>query len=112
MSEAEFVQQLLVVSDDLECSMAMSALADRAILAFPKSARLWSLRGKLIPMTPDGTISIEDALHCFRKAVELDPFCADAYEQLANYFDGYRDDRERAMKHYKVAEWIRSKSES
>jgi hypothetical protein len=90
--------------------MAMSALSDRAILAFPKSARLWCLRGKLMPMTPDETIRVEDAINCFWKAIELDPFCADAHEEFGNYLDGYHNDPQRARKHYAVAEWIRAKS--
>jgi hypothetical protein len=110
LSEAEFIQLLQAVSETGECSLAMSALADRGILAFPKSARLCYLRGKLMPMTPDETTSAEDAIHCFQKAVDLDPYCADAHEQLADYFDGYKEDPKRAERHYKVAHWLRSKS--
>jgi hypothetical protein len=48
MDEAEYIQQLQQSSKGSEWSPATLALADKAVAVFPKSARLWCLRGNVI----------------------------------------------------------------
>ena len=108
MNEAEYIQKLQQETLSVECSPATLTLADNAVVAFPQSARLWYLRGTFICKSfNDSNYSLEDAVHCYQKAVELDPHCADAHEELANHCKGFLEDLEGAERHYKVAAWIR-----
>jgi len=108
MDEAEYIQQLQERSQRSECSPATMALADNAVAAFPKSARLWCLRGNVIcRCLDDCSYSIQDAVRCYQNAVELDPFYADAHERLAHFCREFLEDPAAARRHYKVAAWIR-----
>lgn len=108
MDEVEYIQQLQQNSQGSECSPATLTLADKAVAVFRKSARLWCLRDNIIcRCLDDCSYSIEDAVYCYQKAVELDPFYADAHEQLAHYCKEFLEDPAAARRHYKVAAWIR-----
>ena len=79
MNEADYIQELQSMSQGLQYSPAAVMLADKAVEAFPESALLWCLRGVFIcKCLNDCGYSIEDAVRCHEKAVELDPRCAEA----------------------------------
>ena len=107
-NEAEYIQQLEKMSQGVPCSPAALTLADNAVAAFPQSARLWCLRGTVIcKCLNDCSYTLEDAVRCHEKAVELDPHCAQAHEELARHCKGFLENLERAGRHAKVAAWIR-----
>jgi len=108
MEEGEYIQELQERSRGSECSPATLTLTENAVAAFPKSARLWCLRGNVIcRCLEDCNYSIEDAVRCYQKATELDPFYAHAHEKLAHYSNEFMEDPAAARRHYKVAAWIR-----
>jgi len=108
MDEADYIRQLQKRSQDSQCSPATLTLADKAVAAFPGSARLWCLRGKVIcKCLDDCGYSTEDAVRCYQKAIELNPFYADAHEKLAHLCGEFLEDPQAARRHYKVAAWIR-----
>ncbi len=41
---------------------------------------------------------IRDAMFSFEKALEFDPLCVEAYDELSDYHDGIRDDPATAMR--------------
>jgi len=83
-------------------------LANEAVQDFPNSAALWFLRGKLYWATEFEVISADEtAAKSFEKVIELDPGMADAYEALAGYHDGIKDDPKRAIVYYRKAAQLR-----
>jgi len=60
-------------------------LVEDALGHFPKSARLWCLRGDLHQTSRNGVPprGVGPAIQCYRKAVELDPGCTDAWLAIA-----------------------------
>lgn len=55
-------------------TMEVIALANEAVRVFPRSARLWVMRGDLIRIGPQSDVhSLEEALRSYQRAVEIDP---------------------------------------
>jgi hypothetical protein len=63
------------------------ALVTEAISAFPDSAQLWLLHGRVIMAAPDEDVS-DTALRSFEMAIKLASSPADADEALRQYFNG------------------------
>jgi hypothetical protein len=71
-----------------EASLALIALADEAVARFPRSPRLWCLRGNLITLGPEeNPHSLADALASYRCAAEVDPTFAEAWEEIGHHYD-------------------------
>jgi len=61
------------------------------------SAELLILRGQLMQLVADEEPdALEEALACFKDAVELDPASAEAHEELAHFLDDVADEPEQA----------------
>ncbi len=55
------------------------------------------MRGHLIELAPeDYPVGVAEAGHCYRRATELDPQYADAWESLGYYLDNYDEDIDAA----------------
>lgn len=82
--------------------------ASMAVRDFPNSAKLWYLRGQLIWRAEEDYSSFDrDFVKSNEKAIELDPSMSEAYDALAGYYDGIKDDPERAMEYYRKAAALR-----
>ena len=93
-----------------DASLAVVALADEAVRAFPRSARLWVLRGDLIQLGSESCPHpLEEALCSFQRAVELDPRFAEAWDELGHYYDAVLDDEKKAQEHFEIAKRLRYK---
>ena len=87
-------------------SLAPACLAVRD---FPHSARLWFLRGQLIWLSAEDYFFSEmDYVTSILKAIELDPTLVEASESLASYYDGMKDDDERATEYISKAAALRT----
>jgi tetratricopeptide (TPR) repeat protein len=64
---------------------------------FPQSAKLWVIRGDLLQLArEDCPYPLEESLSCYKKAIEIDPQCADARESAAHFYDAVMRDRDAA----------------
>ncbi len=57
-------------------------LVERAITEFPQSARLWCRLGDILQLGADSALGVDSAFDCYKKAIEIDPLCGEAYEEL------------------------------
>src|ERR1035441_7332721 len=94
MTEQEYIHRLKSMwPQDSDASLESVALADKAVSAFPRSTRLWCMRGDLIQLGPkECPHPLDEALTSYRRAVELDPQCAEAWESIGHYHDAVLDD--------------------
>ncbi len=55
------------------------------------------------------TYTLEDALLSYQRAVEIDPYYAEAYEEMGHYYEVILDDQQRAAAYFnKLVELKRS----
>ena len=66
---------------------------DRILEADGPSAELLILRGQLMQLVADEEPdALDEAIACFRDAIELDPASAEAHEELAHFLDEIADE--------------------
>ena len=83
-------------------------LVDRAVLAFPASAMIWLLHGKVYSRSQDFDDFPETvSLKSFERAAELNPNLAEAHHEIACYYDGVNDDPEKAEPFFRRAAELR-----
>ncbi len=116
MNESEYILELRARwprgesanEPDFEATPETIALADDAVRVFPNSPRLWCMRGDLIQLASEPCPhSPDDAGACFLRAIAIDPFFADAYEEAANFFDVVMDDQQRASFYFAESRRLR-----
>ena len=84
------------------------ALVDEAVRAFPLSVRLLVMRGNLIEVGPeDCPHSLDDALACYQRAIEIDPQFAEAWEEVGYFYHNVRDDETTAQPYFREAARLR-----
>jgi hypothetical protein len=105
MTEDEYISQLRAGwPRDSDASLQVIALADEAVRAFPQSPRLLVMRGNLIQLGPESCpYPLEEALHCYRRAVEIEPHFAEGWEEIGHYYDAVLDDEEGARPYFERA---------
>lgn len=113
MTEDDYISQLRAGwPQDSDASLEVIALADEAIGAFPRSARLLVMRGNLIQLGPETCHHpLEEALRCYRRAVELEPEFAEAWEEIGHYHDAVLDDEEGARPYFDRARRLARRGE-
>jgi hypothetical protein len=80
-------------------------LADEAVRAFPKSCTLWVIRGDLLQLGPeDCPYPLEESLVCYKKAIEIDPKCSEAWESAAHFYDAVLADEQAAAPYFREFE--------
>ena len=109
MSEDDYIAELRSrVPDEGDLSLEVIALADEAVRAFPGSARLWCLRGDLIQIGPESCPHpLEEALASYRRAIEIDPGFADAWDEVGHFYDAVLDDERGAERYFREAARLR-----
>jgi tetratricopeptide (TPR) repeat protein len=84
------------------------ALADEAVRTFPHSPRLWFVRGNLIWLCPENCLhSLNEALASYKRAIEIDPSYADAWEQAGCFHQDVLHDEPAAQQYFREAEKLR-----
>jgi len=114
MSEEEYISELrerTTVGNG--ASLEVIALADKSVRDFPRSARLWCLRGDLIQLGPENTPhSLDDALACFRRAIEIDRGLVEAWEGIGHFYDAVLDDEAGAEPYFREAARLKAQNEA
>jgi hypothetical protein len=105
MTESEYISRLRAGwPQDSDASLEVIALADEAVRAFPLSPRLLVMRGNLIQLGPESCPHpLEEALHCYRRAVEIEPHFAEGWEEIGHYYDAVLDDEDGARPYFERA---------
>jgi tetratricopeptide (TPR) repeat protein len=117
MIENDYIAQLEARwprrEDSDEVLLATIALADEAVGAFPRSPRLWCIRGDVIQLGPEScSHNLEDARACYQRAIEIDPKFIEAWESLGHFYNAVLDDEIAAQKYFSEAERLKGHREA
>lgn len=88
-SEQEYYDRLKAALSDKRSDVGLKVigLADAAVAYHPGSARLWTLRGRLLQFAPEGShYTLTDVLASFDRAVGADPSYVEAYEEIGYHY--------------------------
>ena len=109
MTEKEYINRLKGMwPRDCDASLESIALADEAVSAFPHSPRLLCMRGDIIQLGPkECPHPLDEALASYRRSMELDPQCAEAWESIGYYHDAVLDDENAAEPFFAEAQRLR-----
>ena len=84
------------------------AFADEAVRAIPLSPRLRCMLGNLIQKGPkNGTHSLDDALACYKRAIEIDPLFVQAWEDAGYFYRDVLHDESAAQLYFREAEKLK-----
>jgi hypothetical protein len=113
MSEEDYISTFRAAwprTHEAKVSLVTMTLADEAVRVFPQSPRLWVIRGNLIELGPESTpYTLQDALLCYQRAVELDPKYAEAWDEIGHFQDAVMGDEKSAQKFFRQAGMLRGK---
>ncbi len=114
MDEKTYIGKLLsLYSAKGEESNHALAIADEATKAFPRSAKLWCIRGDLIQLgTAETSHELSDALASYEQAIVADSNFVEAYESIGYFYDVVMADSKRAVKFFKKAKQLKTLSDS
>lgn len=92
--------------EDEAPSPRLTELVRQALDEFPTSSEVWVMYGDYLNISdseanPDATV--ENAMAAYQKALEIDPVCAEAYQELGFLHDFYRDDMPAAEQAFRNA---------
>ena len=109
MTEDDYISRLRAGwPQGSDASLQVIALADEAVRSFPQSPRLLVMRGNLIQLGPESCPHpLEEALHCYRRAVEIEPHFAEAWEEIGHYYDAVLDDEDGARPYFERAKALK-----
>ena len=94
-----------------DATLEAIALADESTRAFPNSAKLWCMRGDLIQLGPEkNPHSLDDALTSYKRAIEIDPMFAEAWEEIGHFYHNVLDDETTAQSYFREAERLKRTS--
>jgi hypothetical protein len=91
-----------------EVSLETIALAGEAVQVFPQSPKLWVIRGDLLQLGPeDCPYPLEESLVCYKRAIEIDPRFAEAWESAAHFYDAVMADEQAAAPYFREFERLK-----
>jgi tetratricopeptide (TPR) repeat protein len=91
-----------------DATLETIALADEAVRAFPRSPQLWCMRGNLIELGPESCPhALDDALASYKRAIEINPQFAEAWEEVGYFHDNVLDDETSAQPYFHEAKRLR-----
>jgi len=83
------------MATNVEATMETITLADEATRAFPRSPKLWCMRGNLIEVGPENSPhSLDDALASYKRAIEIDPQFIEAWEDIGYFYRNVLDEED------------------
>lgn len=82
--------------------------ADEATRAFPRSPKLWCMRGNLIECGPENSPhSLDEALASYKRAIEIDPQFIDAWEYAGDFYQEVLHKEDEAKRYLHEAERLK-----
>lgn len=112
MNEDQYVDELQrrwpKVSTPGEPTEATLELTRQAVEEHPASAKLWIMRGNLLELADVETnLPLTEPMRCYRRAIHVDPFNIEAYEDLAWFLDAVLGNRRKAKRFVDKARRLR-----
>ena len=110
MTEEDYIEELKKHWPRLksEATLETIAIADEATRAFPRSPKLWCMRGHLIQLGPENCPhSLNEALASYERAIEIDPSFVDAWEEAGHFYHNFLDDELTAQPYFREAEKLK-----
>ena len=109
MTEEEYIAELRKRwPRKADATLETVALADEATRAFPRSPKLWCMRGDLIQIGPQNCPhSLNEALVSYKKAIEINPSFAEAWEEAGYFYQEVLDDEPAAQPYFREAEKLK-----
>jgi hypothetical protein len=111
MNEEDYIAELRERSPrnaKMKATPETIALSDEATRAFPRSAKLWCMRGTLIQFGPENCPhSLNEALVSYKRAIEIDPSFADAWEAAGDFYRDVLHDEPAAQPYLCEAEKLK-----
>lgn len=108
ITESEFFEQIADAwpAGDEQPSQHLAQLVSQAVAQYPASSEMWVLYGDFLnisdaDLNPD--VTVENVMAAYAKALELDPACAEAHQEMGFLHDVYRDDFEAAEAAFRAA---------
>jgi tetratricopeptide (TPR) repeat protein len=96
-----------------KATIEIVTFADEAIRAFPRSPKLWCMRGNLIELGPGNSpYSLDDALDSYKRAIEIDPQFIQAWEDTGYFYRDVLDKEDEAKPYFHEAERLKGYHES
>lgn len=89
LTETDYISKISsLIPDEGDVPVAVMSVVEESIAEHPLSPKLWCLRGDLIQLAEkDAGYELNDALISYRRALEIDPSNAEAYESIGYYED-------------------------
>jgi tetratricopeptide (TPR) repeat protein len=95
-----------------DATLETIALADEAVRTFPLWPRLWCILGNLIELGPENCPhSLDDALASYKRAIEIDPLFAEAWEEAGYFYHNVLDDEPAAQPYFREAKKLKANHE-
>lgn len=92
-----------------DASLKTVAFADEAVRAFPRSPKLWCMRGDIIQLGPENCPhDLEEALASYKRAIEIEPSFAEAWESVGHFLKNVLDDEAAAEPYFREADKLAS----
>ena len=89
MTETDYITKIKsLLTDESEVAVEVLQLVEKSVAEHPQSAKLWCWRGDLIQRAAlEANYELDDALKSYKRALEIDPSNAEAYESIGYYED-------------------------
>jgi len=109
MTEEDYIAELKKLSRrKAKATLETVAFADEATRAFPRSPKLWCMRGNLIQLGPENSPhNLNEALTSYKKAIEIDPSFAEAWEEAGCFYRDVLHDQPTAQPFFREAEKLK-----
>ena len=103
MTELEYINEFQKRKSS-ELTEETISLIDQAVKDYPKSEKLWIMRGDLFQLIDFEMDSpLEESLNCYKKALEINPESAEANFEMASFLNNVLDQPEKAHAFYQKA---------
>lgn len=105
LSEADYIEKIKsLLPKEGDVTVEVLEMMEKALVEYPENAEFWCWRGDLIQMSShDADYELEDALKSYKRAIEIDPLNAEAYESIGYYEDVIMDNQASAENPFRKA---------
>ncbi len=99
--------------EEKEISFETLKLVEDAIQEFPDSSKLLCIKADFIQLScEENPYELSDSLRAYKRALEIDPNCAEAFEGIGYYYDVFEEQYELAREAFEKALEIEERLES
>lgn len=112
MTEAEYIREIKQrwpkSSDNVEPTQEIMNLTLESLKEFPESEKLWIFRGDLLQLVGQDGFDLNESEKCYRKAISINPYSAEAYLELARFIDIVMAKPRKAKQYFEKAKRLKN----